>query len=62
MAQIFGNHNKIRLLSLGTGEKFFTKYKTAKELSIFLYIKKMGEFMMNMDTYTADRYLEMEYK
>ena len=61
MAYRFGKHKKIRLLSLGTGELPFTPFETAKELTKYYYINKMGEFMMNMDTYNAHRYMEMEF-
>jgi len=52
---------KIRLLSLGTGEKEFAGYDSADDLNTVEYVKKMGEFMMNMDTYTAHWSLQSLY-
>jgi len=40
-------------LSLGTGEKPFKKFKSAAAFSKITYMKKLSEFMMNMDTYTS---------
>ena len=56
MAKHFHNHKKIRLVSLGTGEKPFTK-KDPEDLNRLTYMTMMGEFMMNADTYTADNWL-----
>ena len=52
----------IRLLSIGTGEKPFSKFESADDFTKGTYIKNMGEFMMNMDTYTADWYLQNQFK
>jgi len=49
------------VLSLGTGEKEFTGYKDASELNLFAFMKKLGEFMMNMDAYASDFYLLNEF-
>ena len=51
------NETKMRVMSIGTGEKAFNKVD-ANSMNIFDYISKMGEFMMNMDTYTADNWLK----
>jgi len=61
MAKILNKKKDIRLLSLGTGEKTFTPYESADDLTLFSYIKKMGEFMMNMDAYASDFYLLNEF-
>lgn len=56
MARNLRGHKKIRLLSLGTGEIPFVK-KDPEDMNKLSYIRMMGEFMMNTDTYTADNWL-----
>jgi len=50
---------KIRILSVGTGEKPFKKVESSFDKTIFL--SKLGEFMMNVDTYTAHWYLKDQF-
>ena len=57
LAKNMHNEKKVRVMSVGTGEKPF-KTVDAKTMNIFDYVSKMGEFMMNMDTYTADNWLK----
>lgn len=56
LAYNFHKQRKIRVMSVGTGEKPFSKVD-AKTFDIADTLLKMGEFMMNMDTYTADNWL-----
>lgn len=49
-------HKNIRILSMGTGEKPFTK-KDPNSLNKKSFMAMKDEFMMNMDTYTADNLL-----
>ena len=52
-------HKKnIRLLSIGTGEKSFSKIDSPSSVTKLTYLSKMNEFMMNIDTYTAHYYLK----
>lgn len=44
-------------MSLGTGEKTFKKVNPSS-MNVVSFIAKMGEFMMNMDAYSASSYLE----
>lgn len=53
MANQMYNHKKIRVLSLGTGEKAFSGLDSPDSFSHYDYLTNMGEFMMNIDTYTA---------
>ena len=48
----------MRVLSLGTGELPFTTVN-AEKMNIISFVKKLGEFMMNMDAYTADHALKL---
>lgn len=52
-ARLLLGKSKIRVLSLGTGEKPFKKFKDAASFSKITYMKKLSEFMMNMDTWTT---------
>lgn len=61
MAKILKQKKNIRVLSLGTGEKSFTPYESAADLTILAYVRKLGEFMMNMDAYASDYYLLNEF-
>ena len=61
MARGLRGETKIRVLSLGTGEKTFTPIKTVNDYSKFDQLSKIGETMMNMDSYTAHWYLKNEY-
>ena len=57
LAKDFHGHKKIRLISLGTGEKPFAA-KDPNSMTKVAYMSMMGEFMMNIDTYTADNILK----
>ena len=57
LAKIIKGKKKIRLLSLGTGEKKFSEIEKGTEFTKMKMLSKLGEFMMNMDTYSADLYL-----
>jgi len=59
MARDLYGYRKIRVLSLGTGQLPFTPVK-ADDFNIFTAIKMKGEFMMNMDAYSADYWLKQE--
>jgi predicted acylesterase/phospholipase RssA len=52
---------KVRLLSLGTGEKSFTKIDP-KSVHKYTFLKMSGEFMMNIDTYTGHWALKKIFK
>lgn len=56
IAHKFRKHNKIRVVSLGTGEKPFKKHDASKMEKID-FMGMFGEFSMNMDTYTVEWYL-----
>mmetsp|Transcript_1320 Transcript_1320/g.1698 ORF Transcript_1320/g.1698 Transcript_1320/m.1698 type:complete len:135 (-) Transcript_1320:19-423(-) len=51
-------NTKIRVLSIGTGEKTFDPVESVDSVTKLDFMSKMGEFMMNMDTYSADNYLQ----
>lgn len=55
------NKKKVRLLSIGTGEKTFTPIEKGTDLTKLAALRKLGEFMLNMDTYSADFYLFNEF-
>jgi len=60
--QIHG-HQKIRLLSIGTGEPHFEKWDTSKGWSKAYQFKSgKDEFMMSMDIYSADYYMQEQFK
>lgn len=56
-----GVTKKIRVLSLGTGEKAFTKVDP-NEVHLYTFLKRSGEFMINMDVYSAHFALKQLYK
>ena len=56
LARGLRGETKLRLLSLGTGELPFTPVD-ADKMNVISFVKKLGEFMMNMDAYSADRAL-----
>ena len=56
-----GVTKKIRVLSLGTGELPFSKID-AKKVDVYTFIKKKGEFMINMDVYSAHYALKTLFK
>ena len=58
LAKNFRNQNKIRVVSIGTGEKTFSQFADAESVNKISYLKKLNEFMMNIDTYTAHNYLK----
>jgi hypothetical protein len=49
---------KIRILSIGTGEKPFIPFTSAKQMGKMSWIKRVDEFMMNMDVHSAEYYLK----
>lgn len=59
MARDLYGYRKIRLLSLGTGQLPFHKVD-AEDFNIATAISMKGEFMMNMDAYSADYWLKTE--
>lgn len=61
LARGLRGENKIRILSLGTGEKTFFPIKEVDDYDKFTQLTKTGEVMMNMDSYTAHYYLKNEY-
>ena len=61
MADKFYKKDNIRMISLGTGEKPFEQY----EASTFTKTKMLGaldELMMNIETYTSDKSVEIHIK
>lgn len=57
MASQFHEKKKVRVLSLGTGEKVFNGFEDAATLTRLDYMTRTDEFMMNIDTYTAHHWL-----
>jgi hypothetical protein len=57
MARDLYGYRKIRVLSLGTGQLPFTKVNP-NSFDIAKAMSMKGEFMMNMDAYTADYWLK----
>jgi hypothetical protein len=57
LARGLRGEKKIRVLSLGTGEKPFKQIEKAEDYTKFEQLTKMGERMMNMDSYAAHHYL-----
>jgi len=55
MAKVLKNKPNVRMLSLGTGLKPFTKKTTSLEKSVYLTAR--DEFMINIDSFSADYYL-----
>ena len=62
MSKYFHEHKKIRVMSLGTDEKPFQKIKDPSQVNKLSYLKLLNEFMMNADTYTADKFLKVTLK
>lgn len=56
MASELKGKKNIRVLSLGTGEKVFKPFDVLN-MNRIDFMTKTDEFMMNMDTYTADFWL-----
>lgn len=52
-ARLLMGKQKIRVLSLGTGEKPFKPFASADDFTKLTYMSKLSEFMMNMDVYTS---------
>ena len=61
MAHYLKGHQDIRIVSIGTGGKPFKGIESADELGKAAYAKKLDEFMMNMDIYTADNWLDWNF-
>jgi len=60
MAKVLKNKPNIRLLSIGTGLKDF-KNKT-KSMDKSVYLTARDEFMINIDSFSADYYLKNQFK
>ena len=56
MARDLYGYKKLRVLSLGTGEMTFNKVDP-ENFNIATAISMKSEFMMNMDAYSADYWL-----
>lgn len=52
-ARILKGKENIRVLSLGTGEKPFKKFTDPLGITKLTWMKKLSEFMMNMETYSS---------
>mmetsp|Transcript_6791 Transcript_6791/g.10940 ORF Transcript_6791/g.10940 Transcript_6791/m.10940 type:complete len:86 (-) Transcript_6791:132-389(-) len=61
MARMFKKEDKIRLLSIGTGEKEFDGWDSVEDFNTASFMMSLSEFMMNMDVYTADFYLKNQF-
>lgn len=62
MARLLKDKKKLRVLSIGTGEKEFKQIESADDFSMIDALLKVSEFMMNMDTYTAHNYLQWQFQ
>lgn len=65
IASIFHKKEKVRILSLGTGEKPFRPINGEGSWTKFDWLKNFNakdEFVMNMDVYTAHWYLKELYE
>ena len=60
MAKVLKNKPKVRVLSLGTGSKPFSKVSDKLDKSVILTRK--DEFMINIDSFSADYYLQNQMK
>jgi len=58
MSRVLKGKKKIRVLSLGTGEKPFKPVTDSKSFDIFDIVAKKDEFLMNMDVYTAHNWMK----
>ena len=60
MAKFLKNKPKLRVLSLGTGQKPFAKQTAKLDKSILLTSK--DEFMLNIDVISSDYFLRNQFK
>jgi len=60
MAKVLKNKPNIRMLSLGTGLKPFTIKSKSLEKSVYLTAR--DEFMINIDSFSADYYLQNQFE
>ena len=58
MARIYRGQDKLRLLSIGTGEHPFDGWKSTDDFNNAAFMASLSEFMMNIDVYTAHNYLK----
>jgi len=61
LATMFNKHQKTRILTLGTGEKPFNPVENKHDYDKKAFGTYKDEFMMNMDTYSADYYLRQNF-
>jgi len=61
IATLLNEKKKVRILSLGTGENPFKHVDSKYDFDKFSYLLYKNEFMMNMDTYSADYYLQQQF-
>jgi len=62
LAKQLRDKKRMRVLSIGTGEKSFTPWESAEEFTKVDYLVSASEFMMNMDSYTAHNYLKWNFR
>jgi len=62
IATLLNDKKKVRIMSLGTGENPFNKVTSKYDFDKTAYLAYKSEFMMNMDTYSADFYLQQQFK
>ena len=60
IAKMLRGEKKIRLMSLGTGGKTFTSL--SRWIDKKVYLSRSSEFMMNIDSNSADSFLHSYYK
>jgi len=60
IAMMLRKEKKIRVMSLGTGAKTFTPL--TRYIDHKIYLTRSSEFMMNIDSYSADSFLRLYYK
>lgn len=58
MCRVLKNKKKVRVLSIGTGEKPFTPIKDSDSFDLLSVFSKKDEFLMNMDVYTAHHWMK----
>jgi patatin-like phospholipase/acyl hydrolase len=58
VAKLLNKKKNIRILSIGTGEKPFIPFTSAKQMGKMSWMKRVDEFMMNMDVHATEYYLE----
>jgi len=58
LAKLLNRKENIRILSIGTGEKPFIPFTSAKQMGKLSWMKRVDEFMMNMDVHAVEYYLK----